>query len=112
MGRTETTARGLPAALVGRTAGKRRRLLGGGQRAQEHALVQVAEMADAEVFAGVAAEARAIRNVEGVEGEVAERVGVVALGQQHRGDRRRIIYCVATHDLELPGAHRASSRLG
>src|SRR5262245_57198956 len=107
MRRNEIVDRGLHAAFLVRNADERQRHLGGGQRAQEHALVQVAEMADTEVLAGVAAEARAIRNVEGVEREVAERVGVVALGQQHRGERRRKIYYVVTHALEAPGRARA-----
>src|SRR4030095_7964064 len=76
MRRNEIIDRGLHATFLVRNAGKRQRHLGGGQRTHEHAFVQVAEMADAEVLAGVAAEARAIRNVEGVESEVAERVRV------------------------------------
>src|SRR5580700_2951261 len=69
-------------------------------------------MADAEVALGVGAEAGAVGNVERIEREVAERVGVVALRQQHRGDGRRIIFCIAAQDFEAPGAHRAPRRFG
>src|SRR5262245_5780742 len=84
----EVVHRRLHAALLVRDAGERQRHLRDAQRADEHAVVDVAEMADAEILAGVAADARAVGDVEGVEREVAEGVGVVALRHHHRVDRR------------------------
>ena len=110
--RNEIIDRRLHAALLVRDAGERQRHLGVGQRAHERAVVEVAEMADAEIFAGVAAEARAIGDVEGLEREIAEGVGVVAVRQHHRRDGRRIVFGLAAHDLEPPGAHRLARRLG
>src|SRR5262245_2427844 len=108
----EVIDRRLHAALLVRDARERQRHLRDAQRADKHAVVDVAEMADAEILAGVAAEARAIGNVEGVEREVAEGVGVVAVRHHHRGDRRRMISRLLAQDLQPPGAHRAACRLG
>ena len=64
------------------------------------------------ILARIGAEARAVGDVEVLEREAAERVGVVALRQHHRGDGRRVVFRIAAHDLEAPGAHRAARRLG
>src|SRR5436190_23180675 len=71
--------RRLHATLLVRNAGELQRHLGDAERADQRAVVDVAEMADAEVLAGVGAEARAVGDVECVERERAELVGVVAL---------------------------------
>src|SRR5215831_9500804 len=78
-GRDDVVHRGLHAALLVRHAGERQRHLGAGERAHQHRLVDVAEMADAEHLAGERAEARAVRDVEMLERERAERIAVVPL---------------------------------
>src|SRR4051812_47047242 len=66
MRRNQIVDRGLGAAFAVRDAGERECHFGDRQRPHEHALVHVAEMADAEILAGIAAEARTIGDVEGV----------------------------------------------
>src|SRR5262249_12206749 len=107
----EIVDRRLYAALLVRDAGERERHLGDAERADLHALVDVAEMADAEVLSGIGTEARAVGDVEGLEREIAELVGVMAARQHHRGDGRRVVFRVLAHDLEAPGLDRAPRRL-
>src|SRR5471032_2772481 len=63
------------------------REFGRGEAAQQHRLVEVAEMADAEDLAGERAEAAAEREVEAVEGGLAHGVGGMALRHQDGGHR-------------------------
>ena len=73
-----------------RDAADRERELGRRQRPHEHAVVDVAEMANAEIFARVWAEARPVGNVEHLERETAESIGIMASRQHDGGHRRRI----------------------
>src|SRR5205807_5076751 len=93
-------------------AGELQRHLGDAERADQRAVVDVAEMADAEVFAGVLAEARPVGDVERVERQCPELVGVVALRQQDRRDGRRQLAGVLVQVFETPGLHRATRRFG
>ena len=76
MRRGEVVHRRLHAALLVRDAGQGQRHLGDAERADQRAVVDVAEVADAEILAAVLAEARAVRDVEMVERQRAELVGV------------------------------------
>jgi len=62
-------------------------------------------------ISGIAAEARAVGDVEILQREVAEAVGVVAVREQHRGDGRRIYLGVAAHH-SSPQARTAWRSLG
>src|SRR4029079_1957728 len=84
----EIVHRRLHAALLVRNVGKRERHLGCGQAAQHHRVVDVAEMPDAEHLAGEAPEARAVRDIELLERQRTERLGVMTFGHQHGGDGR------------------------
>src|SRR3569623_3300752 len=63
----EIIASGLHAALFERDAGRGQRHLGDAERADQRAVIDVAEMADAEVLAGILAEAGAVGDVEQVQ---------------------------------------------
>ena len=78
---------GLHAARLVRHLGEAERHLDAGQRAHQHQVVEVAEMADAEHLARDLAEALAERQVEVLQRHLAEGVGVVALGHHDRGQR-------------------------
>src|SRR6185295_20112892 len=103
MGRGDVVERRLHAALLVRDAGKLQRYLGDAERADQRAVVDVAQMADAEVFAGVGAEPRAVGDVERVERQRPELVSVVALRQQDRGNGRRQLARVLVQVFETPG---------
>src|SRR5437588_2065840 len=81
--RGEIIHRRLDAALLMRNAGKLECHLSAGQRAEQHQLVDVAKVADAEHLAGKRAETRAVRDIEMLERERAEGVAVVTLGHHH-----------------------------
>jgi len=68
------------AALPVRHAGEFERHFNRGERAEDHRLVQIAEMADAEDVALEPVEPAAERYVELVEAELPDLVGVVTLG--------------------------------
>ena len=72
--------RGLHAALLMRHAGKRKPHFGRRQRAHQITVVDAAEVADAEIFRRIAAEAGAVGNIERIERKIAERVAVMPLG--------------------------------
>src|SRR4029077_892099 len=82
------------------------------QRAAQHQIVEMAEMADAEDPALHLAEPGAERHVETVEDDVAHPVGVKAVGHQDRGQRTRIFPRVRAQYLEPPAGDGAPGRLG
>src|SRR5258708_19903225 len=82
------------------------------QRAGEHEVVEIAEMADAEDLVGEPAEAGAERHVETLEDGPAQPVGAVPLRHEDGGQRARILARLATQDLQPPGPDRAPRRLG
>src|SRR5713101_1769270 len=67
------------AAFAVRNAGQFERHFNGRNRAEDHRLVQIAEMADAEDMTAQPVEPAAKRHVELVETELADLIGVVAL---------------------------------
>ena len=75
MGRNQIVQRRLRAAFLVRNAGERQRHFGRRQRAHHHGVVDVTEMADAEILAGIGAEARAVGDVEVLQRQRAELVG-------------------------------------
>src|SRR5215469_5021802 len=85
--RYEVIHRRLDPASAMRHTGQLQRHFDGGDGAENHRLVQVAEMADAQHAAAQPVEPTAERDVELVEAELARLVRVVAIGQLHGGDR-------------------------
>src|SRR5262249_4515578 len=75
-----------PASAV-RHSGQLQRHLDGTEGAENHRLVQIAEMADAEHAAAQPVEPAAERDIEFVEGELAHLLGIPALRHLNRGDR-------------------------
>ena len=82
------------------------------QRAAQHQVVEMAEMADAEDLALQPAEAGAERHVEAVEDDLAQPVGIVPVGHHDRGQRIRILARIGAQHLEAPAGDRAPRRLG
>src|SRR5260370_30719585 len=78
MGRHDIIHCGLHAALSDRNASDRERHLGPGEGSQDREIIGIAEMADAEILAAETPEARALRNVEVLEREIAHLVGIMA----------------------------------
>src|SRR5260221_11558280 len=70
--RDDVVHRRLHAALLVRNAGERQRHLGDAERAKDRAVIDVAEVADAEILARIGTEACAIGEIEGVEPKRAE----------------------------------------
>src|ERR1700733_14037458 len=112
----EILHRRVDATVAVRHAGKAQRDLDRRERAQHHRFVEVAEMADAEQRALQRAESAAERNVELLEAELADEIGVESLRQQHGADRVRLRVGVGPEELRSvilpPGADRAPRRLG
>ena len=102
---------GLHAAGLVRHLGEAEGHLDAAQRAHQHQVVEVAEMADAEDLAGDLGQALAERHVEVLQRHLAEGVGVVALGHDDRGERAGIGLGIAAQDLEAPGVHGACASL-
>ena len=69
-------------------------------------------MPDAEHKAGQLAEARAKGGVVPVENDLPHLVGVAAAGDQHGGERARVLRRIAAHDVQPPGPHGAAGGLG
>src|SRR6266542_2423053 len=107
----EVVERGGYAALLERDAGEREAHLDTGERARQHEVVEVAEVADPERLALQLAEAGAERHVEALEDGLPQRVRVVAGGREHRRDRVAVLLGVCADELEPPRAHRAPGRL-
>ena len=80
--------------------------------AGQHQCVEVAEMPDPKDLALDLAEAVAERQVEPVEHDPAEGVGVVARRHQHRGQGRAVGGRIDAEDLQPPGLDRAARRRG
>ena len=112
MRRREIVDGSLHAALLERDAGRGQRHLGDAERADQRAVIDVAEVTDAEVLARILAEAGAVGDVEQLQRGRAELVGVVAFRHQDRGDRRRILGRVLVQVFEAPGLDGAAGRLG
>src|SRR5882724_5629482 len=99
--------RGEHAALLVRHAGERKPHFNPGERAGERQIVEVSEVPDPENLPGEFSQAGAERHVVGFENDLAQRVGVVAGGHHHRGERARILLGHRAQDFQPPGAHRA-----
>src|SRR6516165_6955141 len=104
-----------PAAAV-RHAGQLQRHFHRRYGAEDHRLVQIAEMADTENPSAQPVEPAAERDVELVEAYLTCLVGVVAFGQLYRGNRIGLGAGVDSVDLRsvvlAPRAHRTPCRLG
>src|SRR5882762_4785564 len=85
--------------------------LDAGEGAREHQIVEVAEVPDPEYFPRELTQAGTERHVVGFEDDLAQRVGVVAGGHHHRGERVRVFLGRRAQDLQAPGAHRAPRAL-
>ena len=103
--------RGLHAAAGELDAAELQSHLDAGQRGHQRQVVAVAEVADAEHAALDAAQAGAQRQVEALVDQLAQRVGVDALGRDHAGQHRREHGRVGALDRQPPGLHRAAHRL-
>src|SRR5436309_1426271 len=79
------------AAPLVRNVREREAHLDAGEGAGEHQIVEVAEVSDPEYFPGELPQTGAERHVVGFENDLAQRVGVVAGGHHHRGERVRIL---------------------
>ncbi len=104
--------RRLHAALLVRDAGERERHLGEAERADQRAIVDVAEMADAEDLAGDLAEAGAERDVVLLQRDLAEAVGVMARRHQDAGQHGRLLGRVLAEHFESPGLDRGAAGAG
>src|SRR5881409_680110 len=82
--------RGEHAALLVRNVREREAHLDAGEGAGEHQIVEVAEVPDPEYFPREFPQTGAERHVVGFENDLAQRVGVVAGGHHHRGERVRV----------------------
>src|SRR3546814_17252821 len=69
-------------------------------------------MADAEHPAGQLGQAGAQRDVELLQRDAAEVVGILAFGHEDGGQRRGIVFRLAAEDFEAPGGDGAAGRLG
>src|SRR5213083_1247321 len=78
------------AAFSVRHAGQCKPHLDAGEGAREHKIVEVAEVPDPEYFPRELTQAGTERHVVGFEDDLAQRVGVVAGGHHHRGERVRV----------------------
>src|SRR6266481_1087479 len=103
--------RGEHAALLVRNVREREAHLDAGEGAGEHQIVEVAEVPDPEYFPRELPQTGAERHVVGFENDLAQRVGVVAGGHHHRGERVRILLGHGAQDLQAPGAYRAPRAL-
>src|SRR5712671_3299038 len=103
--------RGEHAALLVRHPGERKPHFNSGERAGERQIVEVSEVSDAENLPGEFSQAGAERHIVGFENDLAQRVGVVAGGHHHRGERARILLGHGAQDFQPPGAHRAARGL-
>ena len=83
-------------------AGELQAHLHAGQRARQHQVVEVAEMADPEHLVLELAQAGAERHVEALEDHAADLVGAV---EQHRGERAGELALVERQHLEPPAVH-------
>src|SRR5688572_24468788 len=81
----------LHAVFLHRNAGQRKAHFDPCEAAEQGEIVEVAQVADAEYLAGELAQPRAERHVEGLQGQLADPVGVVPRGQQHRRKRGRVL---------------------
>src|SRR5712691_3527966 len=95
------------AALLVRNVREREAHLDAGEGAGEHQIVEVAEVSDSKYLPREFPQAGAERHVVGFENDLAQRVGVVAGGHHHRGERVRVFLGHRAQDLQAPGAHRA-----
>ena len=77
------------------------------QRARQHQIVEVAEMADAEYAALELAEAVAERHVEALQDHAPQLVRVVPRRHQHGGERAAVLARIGAQDLQAPGLDRA-----
>ena len=100
----EILQRGGDAAAGERHAGRREPHLDAAERAGEHEVVEVAEMADAEDLAFQLAEPRAERHVEPFEHDLAKRVGIVTVRHHDRGQRAAVFPRARQQQLEPPRA--------
>ena len=97
--------RSTPVGSIG-TPARRRPICTPASVPGEHQVVEVAEVPDAEDPAGQLAEPGAQRHVEAVEHQRADLVGVVALGDEDRRQRPRVLALVGAEHLEAPGRAR------
>src|SRR5258706_13412846 len=81
--------------------------LDAGEGAREHQIVEVAEVPDPEYFPRELTQAGTERHVVGFEDDLAQRVGVVAGGPRHRGERVRGFLGRRAQDLQAPGTYHA-----
>src|SRR5712691_9174529 len=88
------------AAFSVRNVRERQAHLDAGEGAGEHQIVEVAEVSDPEDFSCELAQTGAERHVVGFENDLAQRVGVVAGGHHHRGERVRILLGHRAQDLQ------------
>src|SRR5437868_4870220 len=79
--------RGVNAALLHRHAGEREPHFNAGQRAHEHEIVEVAEMADAEHLAAELRQPGAKREIECIEDCLAHAVGIMPRRHQYARQR-------------------------
>src|SRR5256885_2825503 len=103
--------RGEHAAFSVRNVRERKAHLDAGEGAGEHQVVEVAEVPDPENLSRELAQAGPERHIVGIEDDLAQRVGVVAGGHHHGGERVRVFLGHRAQDLEAPGAHRAPRAL-
>src|SRR2546427_4059509 len=99
------------AALFVRNVRERETHLYAGEGAREHQIVEVAEVSDPKYLPCELPQTGAERHVVGFEDDLAQRVGVVAGGHHHRGERVRILLGHRAQDLQAPGAHPAPRAL-
>src|SRR5438270_12970854 len=72
-------------------AGEREAHFHAGERAHQREVVEVAQMPDAKHLAAELAQARAERQVEGLEDDLAHAVRVMAGGDEHGGERGGVL---------------------
>src|SRR5215208_4161252 len=103
---------GLDSAGSERDAARLQPDLDAAERARDHEIMKIAEVADAEHRVGERSEAVAERHVAALEDLGPQAVGRTPLRQPHRGERGRIFAWIAALDLEAPVPHRPPRRLG
>ena len=80
----EVIQRGIDAALVKRYPGSRQAHLDPAQRAGQHQVIKIAEMADAKNAALDFCQASTERHIESLQDQIAQMIGIVTVGHQHR----------------------------
>ena len=85
IGTGEVIHRRLDASALVRHAGQRQAHLDAAERAGQHEVVEIAQVADAEDLVLHLAETGAEREVEALQDDGAQGIGAVPLGHQHGG---------------------------